>query len=208
MHLNDFERDLFLDLAFFSEDTGFLGHELRPLSLASMKAMRLMGLTVLEEEHQLDAQSETREIAAFLWLHSAPLRDISAALWSGGWREILAAFDEPMPEIVNAFRAWRTRLLSCIHAADIILRARPKPQKDDTPRDVVGPNSFAFTVAMICHFTGFSRQQVKWRIFLPEAMQYYHAALRWSGAWTVRPGREVKVEDFADLTPDVIKPDI
>lgn len=202
MHLNDFERDLFRDLAFFSEDTGFLGHELRPLSLASYRATEIMGLTLLHENHQLDAQAETREIAAYLWLHSAPLGEISSALWSGAWRGIMETFTEPMPSIVEAFREWRTRLLMCLQAADVVVRARPRPAKDDTPRDVISPGNLAFTVAMVCHFTGFPRQQVKWHIFLPEAMQYYHTALRWNGAWTVAPGREVKVEDFADMTPD------
>ena len=209
MELNKTERELFLDLSFFVESrAGFLGRSLRPLSLASYKLMKHMGLSIMEEEHGLPLLEETRQIAAYIWLHSAPIDDICQAVWTGRWREILAAFDEPSEEIVAEFRSWRIRLVSCVKASEFHIRPRPPSPHDKTPRDVIGPTAFAFTVATVAHFVHVPPFRVRWHMFIAEALQYYHAA-RWSaGSWTVPPGREVKEEELSDLAPDWLKADI
>ncbi|WP_009960138.1 hypothetical protein [Verrucomicrobium spinosum] len=207
MELNDFERSLFLDLAFFAEDSSFESHDLRPVSLASFKAMEIMGIKLMELDPGLSVEEETQQIAAFIWLHGQPLPAVCSALWSGRWRVVMESFNEPMPSIVAAFRQWRIRIVAMIHAASINIRPRPKKvgAKDDSPRDLVGPSQFAFTIGTIASYTHFSRQEIKWHIFLPEAMQYYHAALRDSGYWTVPVGRRVTEEDVSDLVPDFLK---
>lgn len=205
MELNDFERQLFGDLAFFSEDTEFLGIAQRPLSMMSHKALEIMDVKLLHPDHGLDLEEESKQIAVYLWLHSTPVETICAALWSGEWRKITEAMEGADEDIVIAFREWSARLIAMIAATDIIIRPREISKTDKTPRDVVGPSALAFSVSMIANFTHEPTHRIKWHMFLPEAMLYYHAALRWHSFWTVRPGKEVKEADMEDLLPAFLK---
>lgn len=209
MNLNSFERQLFRDLAFFAEDGAFPGiAEMRPLSICSMKAMEMMGLSLFQEKSKdLDEARELCEINVWLWLHTAPLAEVCAGLWDGTWRGVLESEQRPAEVIVSEFRRWHVRVLSMLDAAAVDIRPRPRLKSDDTPRDVVGVNRMAFMVSMIAHHSGMDREKVKWHFFLPEALQEYHSAMRWNGQWTVRPGQEVKAEDLVDLEPEWMKGD-
>lgn len=212
MELNDFECGLFRDLSFFADDTtAFAGLEMRPASLCSWKAMSMMNLKLIEEDAEVSVEQETREIAVYLWLHSAPLHEVCAALWDGSWRGVWESAAEPAPHVVAAFRAWWARVLLMVRASAVRIRPRPKVPGDKTPRDLLPPEELAAKVGHIAAFTGAPLKHVKWHLFIGEALQHYHTAMRWHGAWTVRPGAEVKAEDCEDLMPDFLKtpaPDI
>lgn len=193
-------RPLFLRLGWFAPDSALIGVRTRPVSLGSMEAMRLMGLSLLEAEAaDLDAALETREIAAYLWLHSAPVAEVELALWDGSWRAIWEAQDEPCTAVVAAWRMTRERLRAVIRAAGIEVLPRPKAATDETPWNVVGPQDLAFKLSVIARCTGWGRRKILWRLPVAQALQIYHAELRWHGVWTVRPGRRVAPGTFDDF---------
>lgn len=207
MQLNDFERGLFCDMAFFADDPAFAGVDTRPPSLCSWKAMQMMGLRLVRENEEAGIEERTREIAVYLWLHSAPLPEVCAALWDGSWRGVLDSAADPAPHVVAAFEAWWMRVLAMVSAAAVQIRPRPKVAGDKTPRDILGPEELAARIGHVAHFTHAPLKRVKWHMFVGEALQHYHTAMRWNGAWTVRPGAEVRESDCADLMPDVLKVD-
>ncbi len=202
MDLSRLEQDLFPDLAFFYEDPGFGIHQLRPVSLCSYKAMDLVCPDVLNPLAPITPLQETKQIATFLWLHGQPLKDVCLGLWTGSWREIPKAFTLPDLDQINAFREWRTPIVAMIAATDITLRDQGRSKFDKTPRDVIEPRRLARIIGMIAGATGFPRQEIKWEMFIGEAMQYFHVAARRAGHWTVRPGMQIKEADCEDLVQD------
>lgn len=205
--MTDAERDLFRNLAFFCEDTAFAGMEMRPLSLMSRHAMDMMGLSLFDEDAELSIEEETRQMALFIWLHQSPLHEVCAALWDQTWAMIPASV-APSPVLVQEFRKWRARITLMLQAYRISIRPKPRLPgvRDDTPKDIVNPTALAHSISVIMHHTGLDRQLVKWHLFLPEALGYYQAAMRWNGAWTVPPGLSVTEEQVADRAPDWLKP--
>ena len=182
---------------------------MRPLSICSAKAMDLMGLGLFKDDVELSDDEQRRQIKVWLWLHTAPLAEICAALWDGTWRGLLDSKEAPGHAIVTEFRSWHQRVLWMLEACAVDIRPRPRSKGDDTPRDVVPPSKMAFMVSIICHHTHLERHRVKWHLFLPEALQEYHVAMRWNGQWTVRPGSEVKMEELENLAPEwLTSPDI
>jgi hypothetical protein len=205
MQLGDYERGVLRDLAFFTEDTDFLGIALRPVSLLSWKAMEMMKLELIHDDVDSTAEVRTREIAVFLWLHSAPLPEVCAGLWDNSWRAIHQSAAEPAPELVQAFNAWWIRVLMMVAAAKIAIRPKPKVAGDKTPRDLYWVEDLAQKVGHIAAFTGSSRHEVKWQMFIGEALQHFHCAMRWHGQWTVKPGAKVEQADCEDLVPEALK---
>lgn len=203
---------VFRDLAWFEPDTFLLGREVRPVSLASDLAMRLIGLRLFDDE-PLDDRAEAAEIGVFLWLHSAPIREVSEALWTGGWREILDGFrndPEPAsPEVLAEFRSARARLAACRKASRYSVR--PKPRKDfddDEPEDLVPPSGMGWRVRTIARETGWPRETILWRVPLVQVDQICHAADYEAGKWTVPWSGDdagATADDFADfaLPPEV-----
>ncbi len=168
----------------------------RPLSLASLDALRLMELDFTREDF------ETREIALYRWLHTAPLRAVKAAIWTGEWRGLFSA-PEPLDEIIiAAFRAERARLAAILAAVTVSVRARPKRGKDDTPPDVIAPTLATFRAVTIASALRADLDHVRWHLPVVQALQVYHHALWESGRWTVRPGEKATAEQLSDLSPE------
>jgi hypothetical protein len=197
--LTDFERGLMLDMAWFAPDSLFAGQELRPLSLASRMAMGLMGLRLLDGDAELGVEDETKEVVAYIWLHHAPLDEVQRALWSGSWRLVLDGMDEPLPEVVAEFRVLRARLAAMLDAAEVVILPRPKGDADPLPARVVGPSEFAHRAAVVARCVGMPLGDVLWRLPLAQALQIYHAEMRWQGQLTARPAREVEEGVFDDF---------
>lgn len=214
MELTLTERLHFADLAWFQPPSPWAAVQggeqlaLRPLCLATWKAMEIMGLTLLEAEAALSAEEETHQTRLFLWLHTEAIAEVSAALWDGSWCLIGADLPESeriLPALLGSFLPYRARLISLLTAARIRVRPRPPSKHDPTPSDVVDPSEFAFIVATLIRETHLPLETLLWDTFLPQALQLYHAALRWNGSWTLPPGQPVDEEAVEDATPDFLK---
>jgi hypothetical protein len=175
----------------------------RPLSLGSLDALRRMKIDLFAADSPRIVTP--REIALYRWLHTAPLPEVKAALWSGTW-DTLFSDDIQLDDIITAsFMAERDRLAAILKAVTITIRPKPKRGKDDTPPDVVSPALEAFRLVTIAGALRADLEHVRWHLFIGQALQAYHVALWESGRWTVIPGREVKPEDVEDLEPGWMK---
>jgi hypothetical protein len=195
------------DLAWFEPSHDFFAPQLslRPLSLATWHLMQITGITLLNEEITLDEIEETRQVAVYIWLHHAPIDRITEALWSGAWRAIYAEQAEPLPEMLAHWRHYRARTLAALSASKFEVQSRKSAEKDDTPKNLIGPRPLPFTLALIARETGWAKEQILWQTWLPQIRQIELAALRWHGSWTVpvKPATTTPVTDFA---PDWAKP--
>lgn len=175
----------------------------RPLSLGSLDALRRMKLDLFAADSPRIVTP--REIALYRWLHTAPLHEVKAALWSGTW-DLLFSDGIQLDDLITAsFMAERDRLAAILKAVTITIRPKPRRGKDDTPPDVVSPALEAFRLVTIAGALRADLEHVRWHLFIGQALQAYHVALWESGRWTVIPGREVKPEDIEDLEPGWMK---
>jgi len=198
-----FRRARLLNLSWFESAHDLLGPDARPLSLGSSHALRVIDLRWLDSAQDLSLEEESRELALYAWLHTAPIRDVCVALWQGSWRSIAQQAPD-VPDIVRAhLRMERDNLMAVLDAAAI--QERPKPQtggKSQTPRDVIAPSTLTYRLVKVCQGLQISREEALWHVPLVQAIQVYHAA-RWEeGVWTVRPGEEITEAQVADLEPD------
>jgi hypothetical protein len=175
----------------------------RPLSLGSLDALRLMGMDVFGEERPVD---EDRAFAYYRWLHTAPLRTVKAALWSGSWPLLYSDVPQLSEEVIATFRAECHRLGSMIKAVTIALRPKPKrPNSETPPPDVLAPSLTSFRIITIAKELGCTPEVAHWHLPIVQSLQVYHLAMWESGRWTVKPGMEVKTEDLIDNTPDFLR---
>ena len=196
--MDDAERSLLLKLAWFTPDRTLLGMPARPYSLATHHALRMMGLRLLDREHDLSPEEEYRELRAYIWLHCEPVAVISESLWCGKWREMIdyECPDEPPMEMLSEWREARERLLSLLEASEISIRPRPRSGEDKTPFEVRGPDEMAHWLAVVARATGRPDAELLWEMPLYQLRQHYHAEMRWHGFWTVRPAQEIPEAEF------------
>jgi hypothetical protein len=175
----------------------------RPLSLGSLDALRLMDMDVFSEA---PLKNEDLAIAFYRWLHTAPLRQVKAALWSGTWQLLFSEVPRLSDEVVATFRAERDRLASMIQVLTIAIRPKPKtPHSKPPPPDVISPEMTTFRIVSIARELSCTPEYAQWHLPLVQALQVYHFAMWDSGRWTVKPGLEVKTEDVIDNTPDFLR---
>lgn len=181
------------DLTWFEPTHNFVGAALplRPLSLGTWHIMKIIGLSLFDEAVELSLEEEMKQLGVYIWLHSAKLEVVTEALWSSDWRLVYEEFNEPQSEIIARFRSYRTRCLSALEAAKFSIQNRPKPDKDDTPKDLVGPRDLTFLISLLRRETGCSREEALWHTWYPQVKQLELAALRWQGIWTVAPSAPV-----------------
>lgn len=204
MDADELSRWMDLEVSWFESSHGCLGDDARPLSLLSAHALRMMGLTWLDGR-ALDLESEARELAVYVWLHTAPLKEVKREIWTGEWRELWEASTD-VPDVVRAgLRAERDRLTRVLASATVKERPKPKKGKDETPRDVLGPTLLTYRLMTVAKSCGLTLEQAGWELPLVQAMQIWHGA-RWAdGVWTVRPVRQITKEDVTDIGPDFLK---
>lgn len=184
------ERSMFLKLAWLPPDTEFLGVPMRPLSIASEQALRLMGLRVLDRGAGQTPQEIYADMTAYLWLHREPVDVVARAIWSGTWRATLAAAypSSPPSLLLEEWAIFRERLLSLLDATEITIRPRPSsPHDERIPGEVVAPDYTAHEFSTVARVMGGDPRTLLWEFPLYQIRQIYHAEMRWNRVWTVRP---------------------
>jgi len=200
MELSDCELDLFGVLTWFEPDAALPGIPgMRPYSLASRAALTLLKSPVFTAD-----AIDRSDIALYVFLHSAPLAEVTGSFWDSSWRAALPPIEAALTaEDLHAFAEYRARTHSALDASRLVVRSRPKTRyTEDPPADLVPPNDLAAKLTVISRNRGWSEEDILWRTWLPKALQIYNADRFWNGAWTVRPGRETNPEDYQDITPD------
>jgi len=156
---------------------------------------------------------EAREVLAYAWLHTAPIDEISRALWDDGWRSAIRYEETDAAATLALLAEWRElreRIVALLEATEI--RVTPRPRKanapaDDTPANVVYPLLLSAQIATVAEILGEPKERVGWHVPIWEAWQIYHVARRRDGAWTIPgKGRAEPAETFesfecAALTP-------
>lgn len=189
-------------LAWHPPDLVAGGIALRPLSLCSQHTLALLGCALPEEAEGRSEEEERREVALYLWLHSAPVAEISIAIWSGSWRAIVeAAVEELSGEAVADCRAmfWRQRQL--LAAAEVRLIPKPDLGQVKIPPEVIAAPVLAHRIGTLAARLRLSPDEIGWELPLPQAWQYYHEAMISLGSWTARPAVQIAAEEFADFDP-------
>lgn len=202
------QRVLTLPFAWFPPDTLLFDQELRSLSLCSHQATKVMGLRLLDPLATYeDPLEEMGEVLAYVWLHTAPVAEISRALWDGRWRGAMA-YREKSPAatlaLLNEWREMRERVLALLAATEIRIRPRPpKPgaQPSEIPPDVIHPTLLAAQIATVERELGESRERARWHVPIWEAWQIWHVDRSREGKWTI-PGKDRSVTEdaFEDFT--------
>lgn len=207
MELTPGEFELFRDLTWFEPDPALPGvPALRPLSICSYKALKLLKQRVFFEEHGLDAEEERRQIALYVWMHSNPIAEVSGALWDNSWRAAIPPVLEALTDgDVLAFLEYRIRTLSAIEASRLFIRPKP-PSRFSAPRpdDIIVPSEICSRLSTISRARGWDKDEILWRTWLPQALQLYYTECYWNGDWTVRSGSHVAPDErhAHDGTPD------
>ncbi len=184
----DLGRLLAARALWFLPEASLAGQPLRPVSIASWHAMKLMGLTLFDAAPV--AEREGAEIAVFFWLHhrAHPIPEIKAAIWDGSWREITAALPALPDSIVNEFRFLRAGVVDTIRAARtrIIPRPRSTSASDPIPPDdLTAPGRLVTDALCVRRETGLPWEQCLWDFPYAQALGILHASDWTAGAWTV-----------------------
>jgi len=189
---------LALALSWCEEDGDLLGSQARPLSLMSLHLLRLMGSRVMEvDPGYADEEGEVRDLTLYDWLHRAPLGEVTDAMWTGGWRAILAAplpDGETMAAVLPEWREVRARNASLLAATDYEIQPRPRestsaPAGPQPPLDLLEPTRLTHRIRLLMRETRATRTEALWEWPVWQALQICQAAERWEGRWTV-PVRE------------------
>ena len=212
MNLPDARMQL-LEAAIAEGPGELFGLKLRPVSLGTLNLCRRLGLSLVLHHEQVALISESerqRQVMLFVWMHSAPLTEVLAAVRDGSWDVPFGAFAESSSElIVPEVLAEIRRVSQRVDAA--LVEVLPKPGRssdDEAPGDILEPGFTASLVFTLARETGWAEAFLLWQLPLACALQYYHCALRASLAWTVKPGPPVQVQInkleqwAAALTPD------
>jgi hypothetical protein len=212
--MKNLRQSLTLPFVWFPPDTMLFGEPTRSLSLLSHQATKVMGLRVLDPlatyEDPLD---EAREVLAYAGLLTAPVDEISRALWDGGWRAKMN-YKESSPAatlaLLSEWRQMRECLVALLEATEI--RVTPRTRKpgapaDDTPANVVYPLLLSAQIAAVAEVLGEPKERVAWHVPIWEAWQIYHVVLRREGMWTISAqGRSEPSETFDNFTVAALTP--
>lgn len=189
-------------LAWHPPDLVAGGIALRPLSLCSQHTLQLLGSELPEEREARSADEERRDVALYLWLHSAPVAEISIAIWSGSWRAVVdAAVEDLTDDAVEDCRAmfWRQRQL--LAAAEVRLIPKPDLGQVKLPPEVVAAPLLAHRLGTLASRLRLSLDEIGWELPIPQAWQLYHEAMLAQGSWTARPAVEIAESEFVDFDP-------
>lgn len=201
-------ESLALALSWCEEEGELLGVPVRPLSLGSRHLLGLMRSRMLDLDPGYETEEgEMRDLTLYAWLHSAPLREVTDAMWSGAWRAVMesAQVDEATRrEVLPEWRERRLRMASLCAAVDYQAMPKPRPGAADgaraqgptPPADLMNPTRLAHRVWLLRRETGCDRREALWECPYWQAVQICHAAERYEGAWTVPPRVKVPVEEF------------
>lgn len=190
--MTEVEEKLAQRFGWFAPDTEILGVETRSLSLRSMEAVEIMGLSLLKPEMDLAPLEEMGELQAYVWLHSEDPKVIAQALWDESWRSLLHYEEEDELAMLSVLKAWREvrqRILFLLESTAIRIQPKPKSpgaKSEPLPSSVVHPSRLAHRLYIAQRDSGMSREEAGWELPIWEANLIYHAAMRWEGQHTVR----------------------
>lgn len=197
--LNPLERVIFSELAWFPPVlSGF--EEMRPLSFGTWKCMETMKLELCNPEARFTPDALNREMLAYFWLHSEETTTamIGDCLWDGAWHALERLNKKFSAEVQESFLAWWSRVLTAVQASLVRIRHE---EGDRTPAEVIGPVEITHKMALLTRGRAWTDDFVLWHLWLPKALQLYHADLRWHGAHTIAPAKDVSGQDYSDNAP-------
>jgi len=127
--------------AAFAEDsapTHAAGCRLRPFSLGTLNLCRQLKLTLFTDpqaDEHLSEEERQRQIAAFAWMQSAPLKDVLAAVRVGTWQDAVAEFEFNLSvDTIPSLIAEISRIASLAAAAAVEVVPKPGGEQDrDAP---------------------------------------------------------------------------
>lgn len=108
---------------------------LRPFTIGSMTACRKMGLSIFTgTEKDPTSEDVQRQIVAFAWLQSEPLKEVLAALRNGAWEAAVDEFEWSVrPDDLRLLEAEITRISQQIGSASVDVVKRDAPPDPNEP---------------------------------------------------------------------------
>lgn len=132
----DDARNQNLEAAFCEPETLTVGTLcLRPFSLGTLNLCRQLGLTMfLDDSAELTDADKQRQIAAFAWAQSAPLREVISAVRKGTWQEAVDEFEFGLAvSDLPALLAEIQRIGELAGAASVEVAPKPGSSDDGAP---------------------------------------------------------------------------
>lgn len=130
-------RSAQLEAAFAEENTptAAAGLRLRPFSLGTLNLCRQLGLTLFTDaqaEEKISDEERQRQIAAFAWLQSAPLKEVLHAVRAGTWQNAVNEFEFSLSvDTIPALVAEIGRIATLAAAAAVEVVPKPGASQDE-----------------------------------------------------------------------------
>ncbi len=129
--------------AAFAEDHGATQvgtTRLRPFSLGTLNLCRQLQLTLFTDaqaDEKLSDDERQRQIAAFAWMQSAPLKDVLAAVRAGTWQDAVSEFEfslsvDTIPTLVAEIG--RIATLAAAAAVEVVPKPGGGEDRDAPPK--------------------------------------------------------------------------
>ena len=175
--------------------------KIRPFSIGSFAICRFLDLHLVQYgEEGLGIDELDDNVAAYYFIHGAPIDDVCEAVRNGP-----KSFDDAVIDFTLAGfdpSDHRDRLIDdlirqrpIIDAATVKVKPKKKTEaerkqeeKNPPPSNLIEPGFTASVVFTVSSEKGWSEHFVLWDLPLARALQYHHCALRSSLAWTVPAG--------------------
>jgi len=135
-------RSAQLEAAFAEDPTPAMvgGNRLRPFSLGTLNLCRQLKLTLFTDAQADEALSEEerqRQIAAFAWMQSAPLKEVLHAVRAGTWQEAVAEFEfnlsvDTIPSLIAEIS--RIATLAAAAAVEVVPKPGGGEDRDAPPK--------------------------------------------------------------------------
>jgi hypothetical protein len=111
---------------------------LRPFSLGTLNLCRQLKLSLFTDpqaEEKISDEERQRQIAAFAWMQSAPLKEVLAAVRAGTWKDAVTEFEFNLSvETIPALIAEISRIATLAAAAAVEVVPKPGGEQDrDAP---------------------------------------------------------------------------
>lgn len=129
--------------AAYAEDTSMSlvgGNRLRPFSLGTLNLCRQLKLTLFTDaqaDEKLSEEERQRQIAAFAWMQSEPLKEVLRAVRAGTWEDAVTEFEfnlsvDTIPTLVAEIG--RIATLAAAAAVEVVPKPGGGEDKDAPPK--------------------------------------------------------------------------
>ena len=126
-----------LEAAFAEGASTVAGLQLRPFSLGTLNLCRQLKLSLfLDEDAELSDEEKQRQLVAFAWAQSAPLKDVLAAIRTGTTDDHITEFEftlsiDLLPGLLGEID--RISRLAAAAAVDVVPKPGDKGEEDAPP---------------------------------------------------------------------------